>query len=142
MLNPDQIKQVENFKSGFPVLDINTAATPLRGIKVLNKEQQNSAVNSLLSFNGNRVKFVPASGAATRMFKDLYEALDNLNHNKEIKIDSSAIKFISNFTKFPFFTPKSLLNITLYKNGVDLGDKQKGLIPRSEEHTSEPQSHL
>ena len=92
MLDPKQLNQIterginelqittqlDNFKTGFPYLNINTAATPSAGIKVLTKEEILSAVKSSDSFEGARVKFVPASGAATIMFKDIYEGAQSL----------------------------------------------------------------
>jgi hypothetical protein len=64
------------------------------------------------------VKFVPASGAATRMFKTLYEYVQNPVSNKEIDI------FLSNLNKFAFF---SELKKNLATKGIDIvsGDKTK-----------------
>ena len=68
--------QLENFKTGFPFLTIEAAATPAKGIKVLSAEDQAKYISVAENYKGNVCKFVPASGAATRMFKDLFEAAD------------------------------------------------------------------
>ena len=143
MLDPKQLNQIterginelqittqlDNFKTGFPYLNINTAATPSAGIKVLTKEEILSAVKSSDSFEGARVKFVPASGAATRMFKDLYEGAKSLKKGEALKESSGAYAFYKNFSKFPFASPLNLIELTLGKTALDLGEKPKGLIP-------------
>ena len=60
--------QLENFKKGFPYLTIEAAATPAKGIKVLSEDEQAKYISFAENYGGNVCKFVPASGAATRMF--------------------------------------------------------------------------
>ena len=69
--------QVERFKKGFPWMKIIAPATPEKGIQVLSQEEVEAAVKYYESaaING-KCKFVPASGAASRMFKDLFSGLD------------------------------------------------------------------
>ena len=71
--------QIENFKKGFPFLKLEKAATPNDGIIVLDQKGIGSLIESYEKFSQQNqiVKFVPASGAASRMFKLLYEFLDN-----------------------------------------------------------------
>ncbi len=121
--------QINNFNSGFPYLKILSAATPKKGIKVLDAAAQKSAVEKYEQSNKEICKFVPASGAATRMFKDLYEALDTLKKGEEIAPNSAADKFISNILKFPFFNKESILKLTLFGEALNLGAKPKCLIP-------------
>ncbi len=67
-------QQLESFKQGFPFLRLVGPATPARGIQVWEEKQ----VQHYQSYFASKapeldiVKFVPASGAASRMFKDLF----------------------------------------------------------------------
>ena len=83
-------QQLENYKNGFPYLKVISAATPQRGILVLNEEDKKAALDACNGFKGSIVKFVPASGAASRMFKDLFEAKDALEGGAEVAADSLA----------------------------------------------------
>ena len=120
--------QLENFKKGFPYLNIEAAATPAKGIKVLSAQEQEQYIAAAENYGGNVCKFVPASGAATRMFKDLFEAADALKAGEKIKEGSPAAKFVENITLFPFFDAKALLNLTLYDKAWNYGAMPKGLI--------------
>ena len=88
-------EQVERFKKGFPWLKIVAPATPQRGIEVLDEAGAEAAVKYYdeASIDG-KCKFVPASGAASRMFKDLFGGLDALNAGKELSGDFPAAKIV------------------------------------------------
>ena len=120
--------QLENFKTGFPFLTIEAAATPTKGIKVLSAEDQAKYISVAENYKGNVCKFVPASGAATRMFKDLFEASDALKAGEKLKEGSPAAKFVENITLFPFFDAQNILNLTLYPKAWNYGSMPKGLI--------------
>ena len=73
-------KQIEEqlacFVKGFPFLEITASASVEKGIMVIPQEKQATymdAWDAYLAKNKKIVKFVPASGAASRMFKNLYE---------------------------------------------------------------------
>ena len=73
------LSQVERFKTGFPFLKIYDSARPGEGITVLTPQQEEQAVarwNKYLADGGDVCKFVPASGAASRMFKALFSFVD------------------------------------------------------------------
>ena len=120
--------QLKNFETGFPYLTIEAAATPAKGIKVLSEEEQAKYIAAADAFTGNVCKFVPASGAATRMFKDLFEAADALKAGEKLKEGSPAAKFVENITLFPFFDAQNILNLTLYPKAWNYGSMPKGLI--------------
>ncbi len=120
--------QLDNFKKGFPYLTIEAAATPAKGIKVLSEADQAKYIAAAENYGGNVCKFVPASGAATRMFKDLFEAADKLAAGEKLKEGSPAAKFVENITLFPFFDAKAILNLTLHQNAWNYGAMPKGLI--------------
>ena len=72
--------QVERFRKGFPWLDIVAPATPGNGIKVLGDDAADRAVAYYENASvAGKCKFVPASGAASRMFKDIFAGLAALD---------------------------------------------------------------
>lgn len=71
------IKEVENqlerFKKGFPYLKLEKPATIDDGIVQLNDSEVNAYAKLYDDSKPEALKFVPASGAASRMFKFLFE---------------------------------------------------------------------
>ena len=67
--------QLKNFREGFPFIPVTRAASCGDGIRVLDAAgiEQAAARYDRAKESLRVVKFVPASGAATRMFKDLFE---------------------------------------------------------------------
>lgn len=67
--------QLKNFREGFPFLPVTRAASCGDGIRVLDAAgiEQAAARYDRAKESLRVVKFVPASGAATRMFKNLFE---------------------------------------------------------------------
>lgn len=134
--------QVERFKQGFPWLKIVAPATPEKGILVLDDSEVADAINYYENavVNG-KCKFVPASGAASRMFKDLFSSLEKLENGSEIASDSPAAKFVARICDFPFYDKalygeiaegteyqKSVLSKTLTAEGLNYGAKPKGVL--------------
>lgn len=67
--------QIDHFREGFPKANLAEAATPANGgIRVLTDEEiaHYEGQYRTLKKGKRLLKFVPASGAATRMFKELY----------------------------------------------------------------------
>lgn len=92
-------QQMESFKTGFPSLDIVSAASVKNGIMAPKKAEQEeyiAAWENYLKGKHKVLKFVPASGAASRMFKNLFEYLDNGVETPFIQ------EFLSNIDKFAF----------------------------------------
>jgi hypothetical protein len=79
-ISPKKIaEQLACFKSGFPWLTITASASVEKGILQIpagNQEAYIQRWETYLSHNRQVVKFVPASGAASRMFKNLFEFLE------------------------------------------------------------------
>ena len=48
----DVLKQIDTFKKGFPYLEIVSAATPKKGVKVLSDAEKNRAIQRYSSFEG------------------------------------------------------------------------------------------
>lgn len=73
-ISPEVVeKQLDTFRTGFPYLQIQKPATVGDGIIRLEEDEADQLVDVYKNFAGTRLKFVPASGAATRMFKLLFE---------------------------------------------------------------------
>jgi len=68
-------KQIENFRIGFPYINLIRPATSGDGIFSFCEDELSYFTNyySIHQNDLQAVKFVPASGAATRMFKHLFE---------------------------------------------------------------------
>ena len=122
-------EQVSNFKVGFPFINLAAAATKNHGLIILQKteeEQLLSNYNDLIN-NKEIVKFVPASGAASRMFKHLFEFSENykqdndgLNLFNKDKSFNSVFYFMDHIEKFAFYND---LVQTLDKHGYNLNEE-------------------
>ena len=127
-------KQIDNFRNGFPSLPVVRAASGGDGVRQLNEEELHNAeqlYNSRVK-DIKTIKFVPASGAATRMFKELFEYV---NDNKRT---AGIDKLITNLEKFAFFAELAkylkpqiddkdvVRNIII--DGLGYGSKPKGLV--------------
>ena len=71
--------QLELLKKGFPFLELDAAASVGNGIIAVEEDDCRDYIKTWDTYcgSGHRIlKFVPASGAASRMFKDLFAFLD------------------------------------------------------------------
>jgi hypothetical protein len=111
-------EQLKNFAEGFPFLPIVRAATIGDGIKVLKDDEIKNYQKTYPSMVKDKevVKFVPASGAATRMFKDLYAFLDG---DGDVSKSKFVEKFIAELKKFAFYED---LDDSLRKVGSSIED--------------------
>ena len=72
-------QQLQDFQTGFPFLKLEGAAAIGKGIIAVDEKAEKQYIKAWERYKaqGHRVtKFVPASGAASRMFKDMFEFLD------------------------------------------------------------------
>lgn len=123
--------ELERFKKGFPWLDIVAPATPGRGIEVLTADQASRAEEYCDSADvAGRCKFVPASGAASRMFKDIFAGAESEN--------DAVRKLSAELEKFAFydpavfgtapFDPCNTAHKLLDEDGLGYGKKPKGVL--------------
>lgn len=79
------VKQIETFLRGIPFVDIVTTASINNGIQLLREAEIKKYEGYFDSKKDKKeiVKFVPASGAATRMFKFLHEFIKEFDPQKE-----------------------------------------------------------
>lgn len=105
-------KQISRFNQGFPSLNILKAATVNDGIIALNDKEttQLAEYYEENSKNLTKVKFVPSSGAASRMFKYLFGVLKSCETSEKdyLKIlqnqgCESFNYFYQNLKRFAFF---------------------------------------
>ena len=79
-ISEEQINtQLKQFKTGFPFLKLEAAAAVGNGIVAPNEQERQTYVKAWEQYKaeGHRVvKFVPASGAASRMFKNMFAFVD------------------------------------------------------------------
>ena len=134
-LTPARVEtQLENFRRGFPWLNVVRAASPADGIVILDAAQADAAVARYEKAAAGLgiVKFVPASGAATRMFKELFEFVNEGKRGKGIDT------LLSNLDKFAFAPElKAVLPEdaddratvdAIVNEGLNYGHKPKGLV--------------
>ena len=72
-------KQMDDFKRGFPFLRLDSAATVGHGILAPTDAEREEYIRQWDAYKAGKhrvTKFVPASGAASRMFKNLFAFLD------------------------------------------------------------------
>ena len=97
-------EQLQSFVTGFPYLKIICAASPQKGIKVMNNDeiiQLLDTWDNYLKKNASIMKFVPASGAASRMFK-IY--LNSWMQNMQL---------LKNLPKLSLLTESKILHFTI-----------------------------
>lgn len=97
-------RQVADIRTGFPYLDIQASASLERGIVRLDRDEEAMYMNAwqeyLSSPRANVCKMVPASGAASRMFKSLYAFLEG---ESEVPESESVKRFFEHISSFAFY---------------------------------------
>ena len=95
--------QLGQFKTGFPFLKLEAAAAIGHGIVAPNSDEGRKYVDAWQKYKaaGKRVvKFVPASGAASRMFKDMFAFVDADYDKPTTDFEK---KYFDNIEKFAFY---------------------------------------
>ena len=111
--------QLEEFKTGFPFLRLEAAAAIGKGIIAPDGAERGQLVAAWDAYKAcgkTIVKFVPASGAASRMFKDMFAFVDA---DYDVPTTDFEKKYFDNINKFAFFDE---LNAVCEKNegkGID-----------------------
>jgi hypothetical protein len=126
-INPLNIeKQINNYKAGFPFMQLVAPATPGHGIIKLDETEVQRLASNYLDLTKGReiIKFVPASGAASRMFKTLFEfqeELEQSDKNKPFtdKSFNSPQYFFDNIKNFAFYED---LEETMAAHGHDFSE--------------------
>lgn len=127
-------RQIENFRRGFPFLKIVRAASPADGVLTVDERRAAEAVARYEKAAAGLeiVKFVPASGAATRMFKELFAFVN------EGKRGAGIDRLLEHIEEFAFWPElKAVLPAgaddkqivaAIVGEGLGYGSKPKGLV--------------
>lgn len=167
-------EQISKFEKKIPYVEITEHAGVGNGIVKLTISEEEACIKQYQELNTNVdiIKFTPASGAATRMFKFLYKFLDAFHPEKD-SVNSYINKekaqdvrlFFTGLEKLPFYNevvsiikekageltiPSDVFNWNFVKTlleeeGLNYGNYPKGLLPfhRYRNHLSTPfQEHL
>ncbi len=128
-------EQINYFKQGFPWLEVTAPARPDRGIEVMDEAARDAAVAYSESASvGGRLKFVPASGAASRMFKDIFAGMERPN--------DAVRRLTAELGRFAFYDPALFgtpgagndaecmrtARLLLTGEGLGYGSKPKGVL--------------
>jgi hypothetical protein len=144
-------EQLHRFAAGFPGTEIVASASVGKGIVAVSKDEQLAYIKAwedYLKQNRRIVKFVPASGAASRMFKKLYEFLSAGYDAPTAPFEK---EFFGEIEKFPFYDAlnkacianeyenlpqllregkyKTVVSLLLGDRGLNYGQLPKGLLP-------------
>lgn len=143
--------QLNRFKSGFPYLKLAGSATVGNGILAPDSEFEAKAVarwDKYLADGGDVCKFVPASGAASRMFKALFAFVNG--DEATAKPGSPVAELIAHIDELPFKAQldsilvnahgknsnelagegrqKEIISAIVGENGMNYGNLPKGLL--------------
>lgn len=143
-------EQLERFAKGFEPLNIVRPATVADGIVRLDDTELEASVQEYeraIKQGVSVAKFVPASGAATRMFKDLFSYLDNPADLALLSENHPVRQFIEQAHRFAFFPllttlvdtdindidhrrqhAVAVISALLESNGLNYGFLPKGLV--------------
>lgn len=121
--------QLDYFRTGFPALDIVAPASVKHGILAPTKKEQEEYIRiweDYLKEDHKILKFVPASGAASRMFKNLFQYLEDGEETAFIQ------EFLTHIDDFAFgqelegMTGQDAVRYLL--ENMHYGDLSKGLL--------------
>lgn len=143
-------EQLHIFETGVPFLKLSAAAAVGKGILVADPQAADTytqAWEQYLGGNHTVLKFVPASGAASRMFKALFEFLDS---DSDTPDNDFITRFFDNIDHFAFYDAlndscvvnhgqtiedlvaqkeyKAVVECLLGEEGLDYGHLPKGLL--------------
>ncbi|WP_089355594.1 DUF4301 family protein [Ekhidna lutea] len=147
--------QLMRFKNGFLPAPLLAPATVENGILLLSKEEVDHYTSNYDESELEVMKFVPASGAATRMFKPLFSFLQKFDGTKEsfdtyCQEHKKTKKFFENLNRFAFYEELNesftqthgisvdqalndykhddVISHLLYNEGLNYGSLPKGLL--------------
>ena len=143
-------QQLKDFQTGFPFLRLAGAAAIGNGILAIDDAAQKQYVKAWDDYKaeGHHItKFVPASGAASRMFKDMFEFLDA---DYDVPTKPAEKQYFEGILKFAFFQAlddacevcegmgvdalidegnyKAVVRAMLSEEGLNYGQLPKGLL--------------
>jgi hypothetical protein len=159
-VSPDKIiDQLKIFKNGIPFVKLIKACVLNDGVKTIQSNKQKELIDlfQIALDSGRVMKFVPASGAATRMFKKLQAVLldnnrisiEELKNRPKNENAAALVEFLENINRFAFYNDlkeclkkdgkivnslfesddvTDILIYTLEKKGLNYSNLPKGCI--------------
>ncbi len=150
-ITPEKLEQQLNeFKTGFPFLKLEGSAVIGKGIVAPSADEVKTYVQAWNDYKAEGkkiVKFVPASGAASRMFKDMFAFADA---DYDVPTTDFEKKYFDNIENFAFYDAldallkeqngkgvkeliaegdyKSVAKGMLAKDGLNYGQLPKGML--------------
>ncbi|MBN3036281.1 MAG: DUF4301 family protein [Bacteroidales bacterium] len=147
-------RQIDHFKTGFPFAGLVRPATVNDGIIEFSREEEDryEEIFNQAARQHEIVKFVPASGAASRMFSHLFTFLQQNNTVRDFQKErntQSVSDFYQRIRDFAFFgdlakvmnrdgldieshirsgEPRTMIEYLLTSTGLNYGNLPKGLI--------------
>ncbi len=146
--------QIESFKEGIPFVNLDKAAIVTEGISKFSDDEEKELVDNFENSKKDLtlLKFVPASGAASRMFKAFFSFLEKYDPKEESiedyfsRTEDKAVKtFLDGMKDLPFYeiiekrikgkaTTKGeelylFIEDMLRDTGLNYGFYPKGLLP-------------
>ncbi len=119
-ITPEQLElQLTMIEAGFPYLRIEAAATVGNGITSPSQEMQDRCVDiweKYVHSGATILKMVPASGAASRMFKDVFAFL---NGDKKKPDNDFMKRFFDHIADFGFYRSLNRAAMAAYGKSVD-----------------------
>ena len=153
---PQYERQLKQIKEGIPFVYLLRPATLNDGIIHIEDLDKYLEIFSQKALQYKLQKFVPASGAATRMFKSLYSFLDDFipsdSFEEYAEKHPSVKQFFEHFDRFPFAEDLkntiglnglisnqdriALVSTMLNEQPFEFGNKPKALLPFHKEEQS------
>ncbi len=144
-------QQIKNFENGFPFLKlVDTVGIDHGLIRMSDSEIQNHILffDQKVSEGLDLLSFIPASGAASRMFQSLFSAIDKFksgNDPSAYETNDDVLAVINQLSCFAFYddlkesiskgnqtidtiSVKELLEYLLLEKGLNYGNLPKGLL--------------
>lgn len=126
-IKPEEIdRQLANFEKGFDFVNLSEPATIDNGIIRIAPEEEEHLLENYENArqNNSMLKMVPASGSATRMFKDLFTFMDSYQGTKEEflqfvqqKGSGTMHNFFLKLEELPFY---NRLTAAMWNDGKDI----------------------
>ena len=118
-ITEEQVKtQLDEFKTGFPFLKLEAAASIGHGIIAPDDAERAAYIEAWNAYKAEGkkiVKFVPASGAASRMFKNMFAFVDA---DYDVPTTDFEKKYFDEIEKFAFYD--ALNEVCLKNEGKDI----------------------
>ena len=119
-ISEEQLRgQLECFAKGFPYLELHAAASTGKGIFAPSEEEVQTYLRAWDGYTEEAhkvVKFVPASGAASRMFKDIFAFLDAGYDRPASDFEKT---FFARLHDAAFFDDLNAACVRLHGKGID-----------------------